>query len=445
MPGLPDLSLASAPYELGDEGADAILAAEPYTGLRFHFGMLLGVQDFDTLAAQPRAKLRLHNAWLHGPGVVWGLGVDEDIEHGELRVAPGLALDGCGRELHLDAAACVAVGAWFERHKDELTITEDGARRRFSAHVVARFRSCLTRQVPALAEPCDGGGAERAYSRIVDTVELLLMPGTAPPAKAPYHRLRVLFGLEPPAPGPDDDAVIAALRDVLARPAAERPAALLAAFREFAALDTAALGPPAVPEGEQASIVPALPDDVVVLADVDIVVEPNGTGGWSLVSADPDISVRPSHVATSTIQELLCGMTGVAGHAARTAIAKVARADNVLTLTPDGPLAAASVTDAAIAVSTFDEATGWKDAVVDKVAYDPAAAADPADPASPTGPSMTIELHDKPAGLLRLVVRGTGPAPVLDATLQPLAGASGDPPPAPGDGRDFVHMEGIAP
>src|SRR5215211_7415462 len=91
------------------------LPVDPFTGLRFHFGMLLGVDDFESEQAYHRGKMRLHNGWLHGEGVVWGLLVDAPLVEGggadlkgELRVRPGLALDAAGRELYLAATACVS-------------------------------------------------------------------------------------------------------------------------------------------------------------------------------------------------------------------------------------------------------------------------------------------------------------------------------------------------
>jgi hypothetical protein len=436
MSSIPDLTLAAGSYELSSDDAGGMLSEEPFTGLNVHFGQLIGVQDVETLAAQPRAKLRLHNAWLHGAGVVHGLGMTSHPEEGELRVEPGLALDGCGRELRLDAAACVDVGAWFERHSEDVEATEDGPRRRFAAHVGARFRSCLTRQVPAIAEPCGGGGGgDTAYSRVVDTVELLLMPGRAPVEPVGYHRLRVLFGLERRRV---DDADVAAARDaILALPAADQPAALLTAFRRFAALDVEQLQPAAVPAGEPRPIVPALPDTVLALGDLDIVVEPGSAGGWRLVSAGIDISARASHVATSTIQELLCGAGAVAAGAdpaaaAGTHIDAVTLEGTALTLHADAPLAPASISPVAITVSTFDPAAGWTELGISKWSYDDAQQ------------NVVLELTEKPVGLMRVVARGTGTTPLLDADLKPIAGAPGDLQPAPGHGGDFVHMEGIA-
>jgi hypothetical protein len=455
MAGIPDLSLTSDAFEVCAD-VDDVLPDEPFTALRFHFGMLLGVQDFETLAAQPRAKMRLHNAWLHREGVIWGLDVSPDTEAGELRVEPGLGVDGSGRELHLDGPACVDVGAWFDLHRSELDVTEDGPRVTFAAHVVARFRSCLSRQVPALAEPCEGGGGETAYSRIVDTVELLLLPELDVRPAPPYHRLRVLFGLEPPDPArADDQKVVNAIAAVAALPAEEQAPALLEQFRRFAALDTAKLGPAEVAEGEPRPIVPARADATLLLANVsDIVLERTADGlGWKLVAADVDTSVRPSHVATATIQELLCrgpagavapapapdalgaparaAAAGGGDAAERVGIASVAIDGTKLTLTASGALAPASVRSAAVSVSTFDDDAGWSEAAVEKVSYRKRATA------------VVVDLRDAPTGLLRVIARGTGPTPLLAADLLPLAGAAGDSVPSPHDGRDYVHMEGI--
>src|SRR4051794_21891062 len=85
----------------------ALLPLWPWNALRPASGMLLDSDDFEVVLGQPRAKHMLHNAWLHGSGVVWGLSVDLSGEW-DLRVSPGLAMDGVGRELHLDASRCIS-------------------------------------------------------------------------------------------------------------------------------------------------------------------------------------------------------------------------------------------------------------------------------------------------------------------------------------------------
>lgn len=314
----------------GSTGTTSVLLpASPFYAPRYHFGMLLGVDDFESEQAYHRGKGRLHNAWLHGEGVVWGFGVDlpeiegrPGVPRGEIRVRPGFALDAAGRELHLDCDACVSIAAWYAAHRDDpevVAAVRVGANGvvRLDAHVVARFRACPARPVPSISEPCNGSGGDVAYSRTQETAELLLLPGAAPPRTMPYHRLRLLFALEGPRLDRDgnvtlgDQEVLDARDAVLALAPEDQPAAYLEAFRHFAAFDEMDLRPAALPEGGGTTLFPADDSCVVVLADVIQITLRPVTGGdpdeLEFAQAVVDNTVRPSHVATSTIQELLCG------------------------------------------------------------------------------------------------------------------------------------------
>ena len=303
-------TLELAPPPCLDEQREA-LPLDPWRSLRVRFGMLLGEEDFTTIGAYHRGKGWLHNAWLHRQGVVWGFGVELAFENREVRVLPGLALDALGRELHLDQTACLDAGAWFDAHASDpgFEVADVAGGKRFTAHVVARFRPCLDRAVPAMAEPCAGDARSVAYSRVAETVELLLLPGAAPPRTEPplpYHRLRLLFGLEP-AVLPADQEVLDARDAILALPAADQPAAQLDAFRRFAALDVVDLRPAPAADGEALTLVPGAEPGDVVLAEITGLTLLGETGNWKLDSGTVDVTVRHAHVATATIQELLCG------------------------------------------------------------------------------------------------------------------------------------------
>lgn len=399
----------------GDGGS---LPADPFTALRYHFGMLLGVDDFEVEQGFCHGKQRLHNAWLHRDGVVWGLGVE--VASGEIRVLPGLALDGAGRELHLDDPACLGVTAWYEQHAADVGGPGEGGDVEFDAYVIARYATCPMRPVPALAEPCSGSTSETAYSRTYETVDIRLVPGPPPDAPAaPYHRLRVLFGLEAPTL-PDDQPALDARNAALA--AAGRPAAFLAALDELAVLDTIDLQPAAQPD-EPATRFPALDDTGVVLARVTgIRLVPGGDDGtgWTLADgSEVDYAGRRSLLATQTIQELLCGPEGTTGGATFDA-AQVAfdTGANTVTLVATAPLDADTVTTDQFAVTTLDG--GWKPQQVKKAELDGA------------GTTVTLTLDSLPAGkTIRVLAYGTGPTPILGADLAPLGG-----------GADFVLMKG---
>jgi hypothetical protein len=440
MANTPDL--ASCPDLLQEQDS----AQSPFFALSYHFGMLLGVDDFATEQAYHRGKMRLHNAWLHRDGVAWGLNVTVDKDHGEVHVLPGLAYDAAGHELHLEGDACVNVGDWFQAHKDDpgfVLLEDTPTHKKFDAHIEARFHACLTRQVPALLEPCAGaGGGGTSYSRLYETVDLRLAPGKAPartPPPLPYHRLRVLFGIEDAAL-PADQPVLDARDQILLLATDAQPAAYVAAFHRLAALDEIELKPALNADQTQELIGPAADDAPLMLADIAGLTIDQKDGVWSVTAGDVDITIRLTHVAVSTIQDLLCGplFRDVAAAAAAGAGPRVVAGsvdipdDQTITFQVDQDLHPQSVKAGAFSVTIFDNIAGWLHL---KLQGDPAFAAGP--------PKLvTVPLKDKiPAkARVRLVVRGAGPAPVLGANFEPLEGIAGGPAIQPGHGADFVWM-----
>ena len=425
-----------------------LLPVSPFTALQYHFGMLIGVDDLETAQAYPRGKIRLHNAWLHREGVVWGLNVSFNARN-ELAVDRGLALDAAGHELHVDVQACLNLGKWYAEESKKtnspftFTDTADGGKR-FSALVVARFKACLTRPVPAIADPCAGAETDTAYSRAYETVELLLRPLPVPPPSAPYHRLRVLFQLEPDSTAFDEVRV--KREEILAKPLADQPLAYLTAFREFAALDEIDLSPAHTATGEPTSIFPEDDGTELLLAVVeDIVVKPAAGDTWAIATPVPvpNVRVRPSHVATRTIQELLCGPLFAGGPGPgpgpaplppdaggpRVDLATVKLNPKSLTFTVTKPLHAASVDVGAFLVTSFDDNDGWSGVDLKRAVLDAAHT------------KVTLEFKEAPTGVrVRLVARGMGPTPLLGADFVPFAGDGGGPPGSKHNGHDFAFM-----
>lgn len=414
--------------ELAGQGQEAgLLPVSPFTALQFHFGMLLGVDDLETGQAYPRGKIRLHNAWLHRQGVVWGFNVFFNSNR-ELAVDRGLALDAAGHELHLDHLACLDVGRWYAEHRKDadFKVEESDRGTRFSVHVVARFKACLTRPVPAIVEPCAGVENDTAYSRVFETVELLVRPGLWKRSDPGYHRLRVLFELEP------DSATFAEVktrREAIQAMATDlQPAAYLDALREFAALDEIDLKPQAATATEPASIFPEDPTEVVLANIADIIVKASAPDSWVIADPipKPDVTIRPSHIATATIQELLCGprFTGVP-NAAGPVVTKATLASKSISFTTSRPVAEATLDGQAFSVTDFDDTDGWSELDIKAVT------------AQADG-SIKIDLKEQPAGtIVRLIIRGTGPMPLLakdDHT--PLGAATAD----SDDGADFIKM-----
>jgi hypothetical protein len=456
MPNTPDLTAPC--LTIGPVEDDTVLPVSPYYAMRYQFGQLLGVEDFEAAQAYARGKVRLHNAWMHGPGVVWGMrvlapptGPTTPALSGEIQVLPGLALDGQGHELHLDGPACVNVAAWYAEHKDDpdvkaVTVAGAGGTVDLTLRVELRFKACLTREVPAMSEPCDGAGTSTAYSRAFETVELRLLPGTVDLPARPYHRLRLLFGIAGvDAALADPAAEAAAVSDVNAAKAAIAAAAdpaaeFLRQFRILAALDEMDLSPGKTPDGS-VTLFPGGDDAVVIANLLHVHLEPGATG-LAMTSVEIHNEIRKVHVATSTIQELNC-CTGAATAPApgpgpgpvpapgadaggpRIIDAKIAA--RRITLVADKALASASVAKESFSITQFDEGDGWSDLEVKQVAYDA------------TKKAVTIDLKETPeAALVRLLARGTGEAPILGADKVPLAGAKDAAAGSAVSGNDYV-------
>ena len=287
------------------------LAADPYTSLAVHYGMLLGVSDFQVLVGNPRGKLQLHQAWQHGKGVVWGYGVVVDSGSGQLRVGPGLAVDGLGREVASSADMCLDVHEWLVDQMTNSGFTPDGGpdRYSFSAQLVLTHAACLSRPVPSVSSACGPATDAVAYSRVLEMAHLDLRP---------YQRTEGICAKaagtwEPPRD--DRDQSFAGLRalvrgGVLPPGLPSAPQDWVSAFRAVAAAAAAAIGPPGlVPRpSERTRLFPEDEPGEILLADLpEIVLTKADDGTWHL-AAQADLSIRRTHLPTWIIEELIAEM-----------------------------------------------------------------------------------------------------------------------------------------
>jgi hypothetical protein len=400
--------------------------------------MLLGAEDFRTLMGNPRGKLMLHSSWLHGSGVVWGFPVDM-AEDGQLRVGPGLAIDGRGRELALHSPQCIDVAAWAmeQRQKGSANATDPCSDPEPTvACLVATYELCPTRPVPALADPCDQQRTTTEASRLVETVHLELQPSDCPepPSEGPYHRVRVLLGLDSVG-SPDLAGKQAAdtLEKVLSEPPGSRVGALLAAFRRLLAEDVTDLGPG---DSAQGDVYP-LPDGVAGVPLARIEIRRDTTGTYSH-SPGPtwtwDLGVRRGLMATSTIQELACGLAPglLGGRPGRDADGPRVKRNSVgweddgatLVFEVDKPLQRSTLTRNQVMVSSLGPG-GWDREDIDDLQY--------------AENRVVVRLFQPPSQAhVRLIVRGTGPTPVTGTTGTPLAGLDDGVPGTRDEGHDAV-------
>ncbi len=407
------------------------LPENPFLALRAVYGMLLGQDDFETLAANPRGKQMLHAAWLHGWGVVWGF--DVRVEGGTtLRVSPGLAVDGRGRDLHTEADWCADedVRVLVTEQPDDQGVV--------NAHLIVEFDSCLTSVVPTLANPCDVTRQHDDYSRVYETARFVLRPGPPPaPPPAPYPRVRALLGLHHLGKStPEGQEVLDATAAAQTAPPDRRAAVLWERFRVLAAADVAERGPQA-PTGSSCPAPFPRPEAGagVLLATVRIQVT-RSEGCREPGPIEVDSSVRPALLPTSTITELLCGWApGILGsHTGRDAggprviPSSLAWRDDrrIVVFDLTHPIQRGSLRHA-VSVSSLGP-RGW-------VRQDLAAVSTENDDRR-----VVVELAEaRDYERYRVIVRGTGETPAygVDPAV-PLAGVEGGPPGSADDGHDAV-------
>lgn len=414
----------------------AELAHNPFEALRVTYGMLLGEDDFRVLSGNSRGKLMLHSAWLHGRGVVWGMAATQAGD--EIRVLPGLAVDGWGRELRLTSRWCVSAEKWAQQWADDQDKVVDCENRTVCAWVVAEFDACLSRPVPALADPCDVTRRHDDYSRIFETARIAVVE--EPPATTTsYHRVRVLLGLD--EVGEDDSAgeqALEAVADVMDAPWDERARRLLWWFRRLAACDEMDLEP-VREDGDDCPPLLPMPEHAagVLLAKLEFDITVRG-GCASVGNIEVDPHVRATLLPTATIGELTCGLApGVIGLASTPDAGGPRLIRDSVHWTSDNsrvsfrvtkPLAPGSEEGAIQVSSLADDGRGWSKDDVERVSV------------SGDGLNVRVYLDQQPKyETVRLIISGTGRQALFGADPKvPFAGVEDGPPGTPDDGHDAV-------
>lgn len=437
------------------------LPATPFIAPRVTHGMLLGEDDFRIQVGYPRGKHLLHQAWLHGTGVVWGYPVSRSGLW-ELKVGPGLAIDPTGRDLLHEACEpfdlrtvrdrAIADGALEET-------TPKGADCRTAkvwACVVAQFDGYLSSPVPTLADPCDVTRSHDDYSRVLERARIDIRIGPCvdgdgcpeSPTAGRYHRVRVLLGLD--SVGDDDEPGEEAQRaraQVLA--AAEPARALECALAELACQDAIDQRPETEPGEHHLGLYPTAEENpAVVLAEVLIKLRERD-GCWEFDGpAKVRECVRRTLLPTDLMTALASGLApGLLDRSPTTGV-EGPRVDGPgIELSADGKRMIVPVTVAlvpgtvpgSVEVTTLtpDKGDRWVVEDIYDAAYDP-------DAGNSGGGAIVVRLAyslaERPAGaLVRVRICGTGGKPVMGADpLAPLAGLVDGPPGSEHEGHDAV-------
>lgn len=153
------------------------LTTEPNKRVNYTLGLVLGVDEFQQDQLYHAAGRRWHNSLLHGYGTVSGLAVTTPAPgeaEPEIRVAAGVAVDPCGREICVPQTMCVRLSSWLSRHRPTLEPLFPGGDAELPLAIVLCYRECPDDVVPIPGEPCRTQEDAMQPSRLRDSFELRL-------------------------------------------------------------------------------------------------------------------------------------------------------------------------------------------------------------------------------------------------------------------------------
>jgi hypothetical protein len=177
---------------------------QPLKRVVFEPGMLLGVEATSSEQDYHRRRLVRHQYWLHGYGTVAGLALSLDADEEanpdqhmtvRLTVAPGIGLDGLGREVNVHEPYCVNLKEWLEAHADDQGnwMVEHGGYQESDNSLwlkaTFRYQEQPSGLQPVMATKINAGTDPVQPSRLKDCVLLELIPDVPQvddPAFAPW-------------------------------------------------------------------------------------------------------------------------------------------------------------------------------------------------------------------------------------------------------------------
>ncbi len=160
--------------------------------VNFFNRQLLTADDMTTERDYFLQKLRRHNRFMHGWGVVCGLAVTAAPDSKRpwlVQVGSGYALGPYGDEIFVgdavtfDLSACINGGA--TNPCEPNMVTPGGAGTSTTAYLAIKYAECLSRPVQTASSGCGCDSDPCQYSRIRDSFQLQCLPELPPQPPAP--------------------------------------------------------------------------------------------------------------------------------------------------------------------------------------------------------------------------------------------------------------------
>jgi hypothetical protein len=183
--------------------------------VRYFPRQLIGADDLTQEQLYHRQKLRNHNRFLHGWGVVCGCDVQplhDPAAPWLLRICPGYVITPDGDEIWIPAEAQFDVATCLVQSDDPCASSRPCppvVRRALgstTAYLAVRYVECQARPVRVAPVGCGCDDADCEYSRIVDGYEFCCLTAVPPThTKTPYDCAELLGARTMmPCPGPSD-------------------------------------------------------------------------------------------------------------------------------------------------------------------------------------------------------------------------------------------------
>ena len=201
------------------QSAGAASASGTLERVNYFNRQLLTAEDMTTAADYFLEKLRRHNRFLHGWGVVCGLGVTAAPIAGSpwrVQIGSGYALSPNGDEVFVgeavcfDLEACLTGGSSNPCEPGMVTPGHGGTSS--VAYLAIRYAECLSRPVKTASSGCGCDDDPCQYSRIRDSFQLQCLSKLPPKPKPPADLCQVVNGgvIAPCPPCPTDPWIVLA-------------------------------------------------------------------------------------------------------------------------------------------------------------------------------------------------------------------------------------------
>lgn len=165
--------------------------AEPLRRVSYEAGMMLGLEATRDEQAYHRRRLTRHQYWLHGFGTLAGMRVSmtpdshenasDSLEDLQLRVGPGVGIDGLGREVMVHENHCIRLAQWLAAQPEEQLLEGfDSDTGELWLKVTVRHKDCPVARQPVLTRKLNAGTDTVQPSRTADSVQLELIPERPP-------------------------------------------------------------------------------------------------------------------------------------------------------------------------------------------------------------------------------------------------------------------------